>query len=182
MDLVDVEWTTERGARTLRVVIERSGTDGLVSLDECADVSRELSVVLDGGVSEGGAAPTAPELISCAYQLEVSSPGVERKLRGPRDFDRFVGRLARVKLTSPAPDGQRLLRGRLEPHADGHVAVRVDGKRIEVPATQVSEAHLVYEPRAEPGPVHEPGALTPAGAPPPNATAGRIRPGKRGKV
>jgi ribosome maturation factor RimP len=156
----------------------------LVSLDECADVSRDLSVVLDGGAQDDASASTGPELISCAYQLEVSSPGVERKLRGAHDFDRFVGRLARVKLTSPAPDGQRLLRGRLEAHGEGQVVVRVDGKRIAVPTGQVAEAHLVYEPRAEPdalpgplpGPPSQPKAPSAAGVP-----GTKSRPGKRGK-
>jgi len=149
--LVDVEWFTDQGTWTLRLTIEREGlgdsTDpsGGVSLDDCADVSRDVSPVLD--------AEELAEVIPHHYSLEVSSPGLERRLRTEADFRRFRGKLSRVKLAKPAPDGQRLLRGELCEAPEGMIAVEVDGKRIEAPFTDVVEARLVFElqPQAKKG-------------------------------
>jgi ribosome maturation factor RimP len=105
-----------------------------VTLEDCVEVSRDVSSVLD-----------VAELIPHRYNLEVSSPGLDRPLRGAADFARFRGRSARVKLGRPAPDGQRLLRGTLDEAPEGAVAVVVDGKRIEVPLADVVEANLVFE-------------------------------------
>lgn len=137
VSLVDLEWLTDRGGWVLRITIEREGSldqGGGVTLDDCADVSRDVSAVLD-----------AEDLIAPHYNLEVSSPGLDRPLRTPAEFARFVGQTAKVKLARPAPDGQRLLRGHLEEAPAGKVAVNVDGKRIEVPFADVTEANLVYE-------------------------------------
>lgn len=135
--LDDVEFRTERSGWTLRVTIERPGSTedgGGVDLGDCADVSRDLSTVLD-----------VEDIIPHRYALEVSSPGLERPLRNREHFTRFVGKDARVKLSQPAPDGQRLLRGHLAEAPAGQVAVVVDGKRVEVPYAHVTEANLVFE-------------------------------------
>lgn len=139
VSLYDVEFLTEHAGWTLRLVIEResdAGSDGTggVSLEDCAEVSRDASAVLD-----------VADLIPQHYSLEVSSPGLDRALRREADFRRFTGKNARVKLRHPAPDGQRLLRGPLDAAPDGAVAVIVDGKRIEVPFSEVDEANLVFE-------------------------------------
>jgi ribosome maturation factor RimP len=137
VELVDLEFTTERSGWTLRVVIERAGADGAdggVSLDDCAEVSRDVSQVLD-----------VEDLIPQHYHLEVSSPGLDRPLRREADFVRFSGKPARVKLRRPAPDGQRVLRGPIDAAPAGSIAVVVDGKRIEVPFDLVEEANLVFE-------------------------------------
>lgn len=138
VELFDVEWLTERSGWTLRVMIERPGASadasGGVSLEDCVEVSRDTSSVLD-----------VEDLIPHQYHLEVSSPGLDRKLRGPADFARFRGHLAKVKLSRPAPDGQRVLRGPIEEAPEGRIAICADGKRIEVPAADVDEARLVYE-------------------------------------
>ena len=137
VSLCELEWLTDRGHWTLRLTIERPGSaevSGGVTLEDCAEVSRDVSAVLD-----------AEDLVPHAYQLEVSSPGLDRPLRSAADFARFAGRTARVKLSAPAPDGQRLLRGPLAAAGEGKVAVLVDGKRIEVPLADVVEARLVFE-------------------------------------
>jgi ribosome maturation factor RimP len=137
LDLFDVEWLTDQGGWTLRVTIERAGSNdgsGGVSLEDCVDVSRALSEVLD-----------AEDFIAPHYNLEVSSPGLDRPLRSEADFARFRGQTARVKLARPAADGQRLLRGPLDEAPAGSVAVVVDGKRIEAPYADVVEANLVFE-------------------------------------
>ncbi|MBK6520397.1 MAG: ribosome maturation factor [Polyangiaceae bacterium] len=148
--LVDVAWATERGARILRVTIERLTHDGKgrtpeegwgVTLDHCADLSRDLSEALD-----------RDDVVPGAYNLEVSSPGLERELTSPADLQRFVGRLAKVKLSRPAPDGQRALRGALvsvapsssEP-SEALLTMRVDNKNVTVPVSDVAHANLVFE-------------------------------------
>jgi ribosome maturation factor RimP len=156
VDLVELEFTTDRQGWTLRLTIERpSASDdasptapGGVTLEDCAEVSRDASSVLD-----------VEDLIPHRYHLEVSSPGLDRPLKSPADFARFAGKTARVKLSRPAPDGQALLRGVLERAIDGTVAVTVDGKRIEVPLADVAEANLVFELSPQPkkgGPKHGP--------------------------
>ncbi|WP_437792419.1 ribosome maturation factor RimP [Sorangium sp. So ce693] len=145
--LVDLEWTTERerAGWTLRLTIERENVDdvedagGGVTLEDCADVSRDVSSVLD-----------VEDLIPNHYNLEVSSPGLDRRLRTAAEFARFLGRTAKVKLSRPAPDGQRLLRGELLEAPEGQVAVLVDGKRIAVPFADVVEARLVFELPSQP--------------------------------
>jgi ribosome maturation factor RimP len=135
--LVDLEWATDRGGWLLRVTIEREGSPdqgGGVTLDDCADVSRDISAVLD-----------TEDPIAAHYNLEVSSPGLDRPLRKEADFTRFVGKLAKVKLARPTPDGQRLLRGTLDAAPPGSIAVVVDGKRLEAPFADVVQANLVFE-------------------------------------
>lgn len=142
--LVDLEWGTERSGWVLRVFIEREtfrnfkDAHGGVTLDDCATVSRDLSSALD-----------IADLIRHHYHLEVSSPGLDRKLFSRSDFERFEGETAKVKLRRAAPDGQRVLRGTLVPapgHAPkNHVALMVDGKLISVPFEDVEEARLVFE-------------------------------------
>jgi len=145
VSLVDVEWQTDRAGWVLRVTIEREGsalspTHHGVTLDDCADVSRAVSALLDADEA----------LIPQHYHLEVSSPGIDRPLRTEADFARFAGQPAKVKLARPAPDGQRLLRGPLDAAPAGRVAVVVDGKRVEVPFADVVEAHLVFEMGGQP--------------------------------
>ncbi len=110
-----------------------------MSLEDCAEVSRDASAVLD-----------VDDLIPQHYHLEVSSPGIDRPLRAPGDFVRFAGEGAKVKLARPAPDGQRVLRGVIAEAPEGQVAMVVDGKRIEVAFADVAEANLVFELKRQP--------------------------------
>lgn len=151
VELCDLAWTGSPGVGlTLRLTIERPGPEGEiwqpekgfgVTLDDCADVSRAVSAVLD-----------ADESIDHHYTLEVSSPGLDRPIRGARDFARFRGALVKVKLARPAPDGQRVLRGPLLEATAGRVAVEVDGKRVEVDEADVAEANLVFDLGKQPPP------------------------------
>lgn len=141
VELADLAWAS---GPTLRVTIERPLPAGTpwrpelgfgVNLDDCAEVSRDVSNALDADEA----------LIPHAYSLEVSSPGLDRPLHGPTDFTRFIGALAKVKLRAPAADGQRVLRGTLLAAPEGAVALLVDGKRLEAPIDDVAEAQLVFE-------------------------------------
>ncbi len=145
VELVDILWTSDRSGWILRLTIERVDApfvpDGVhgVTLEDCVEVSRDSSAALD-----------AADVIAPRYHLEVSSPGLDRPLRTAKEFARFVGQTVKVKLSKPASDGQRVLRGKLAAANDGKVAVEVDGKRLEAPLDHVVEAHLVFELEAQP--------------------------------
>lgn len=155
LDLVDVEWTANRSGRVLRVIIDRplperdaeelpTGEIPLrqgATLDDCVRLSRDLSRVLD-----------EDDVIPQSYSLEVSSPGLDRPLQTSRDFRRQVGRLAKVKLVEPAPDGQVVLRGTILSADERVVKMRVDGNVHEVELGMVREAKLVFELDTKPKP------------------------------
>jgi ribosome maturation factor RimP len=142
LELVDLEWATSPGGRVLRVVIERPGVaapaapgeQGGVTLDDCVSVSRDVSTALD-----------AVDPIAQHYNLEVSSPGLDRPLTRPTDFVRHVGRLAKVKLSQPASDGQVVLRGTIVEADEGSVSMDVDGKLHVVPHAHIKNARLQFE-------------------------------------
>ena len=128
----------------MRVYVEKAGAaqqalstrDAAVSLELCANISRDLSPALD-----------VVDLIPHAYQLEVSSPGVERPLRAERDFVRFAGHKARLKRRrdETGSPGDRVVVGLLDGVADGRVRV-IEGDRIhEIPLSSVETARLVFE-------------------------------------
>ena len=142
LDVFDVEW--KRGKqRLLRVYIDRlPGPQNLddrgVSHNDCQQVSEQLSVILD--VEELVPGP--------AYTLEVSSPGLDRKLIKPADYERFVGRLAKIWLAEPV-NNQAYLEGRLAGFADGVVKVtqrnKGQEKQFEIPYVGIKKANLVVE-------------------------------------
>jgi len=82
-ELVDIEYQREDRGWVLRFLLDK---DGGINLDDCATASREISSLLD-----------VENVISTAYNLEVSSPGVERPLKKALDFERFAGQLAKIK-------------------------------------------------------------------------------------
>lgn len=137
----------ERGGghlkENLRLRIDRRGgtdpDDGGVSVQDCARVSRTLGEWLSDR-------PDVP----AEYDLEVSSPGVERPLVRPRDYERFTGREVRLKGYGPLDDGRKILEGDLLGLAgEGEgatILIRVDGERVEVPLASVAAARLVYRP------------------------------------
>jgi len=143
-EVVDVEFRPERGGWVLRVFVEKAGAshqslstrEAAVSLELCANVSRDLSPALD-----------VVDLIPHAYQLEVSSPGVERPLRTERDFVRFVGQKARLKrrLEEIGSPGDRVVVGLLDGVVDGCVRVIDGGRTHEIPLSSIESARLVFE-------------------------------------
>jgi ribosome maturation factor RimP len=155
-ELADVEFRPERQGWVLRVVVEKEGAadarmssrDGAVDLELCAGISRDLSPALD-----------VADIIPHAYHLEVSSPGLERRLRSERDFTRFVGQRVKIKLRTPPSVGAergafpRVVVGTLSGVSNGNVQV-VDGARVtDVPLTNIEGARLVFEFGPRPKPV-----------------------------
>ena len=130
LEIVDVEWKIGK-QRFLRVYIDKS--EG-VSHNDCQAVSEQLSVILD--VEDLVPGPR--------YFLEVSSPGLDRKLLKPADYERFVGRLARVSLSEPV-ENSKFFEGRLAGFAAGMVKLDVNGRVVELPIAAIRKANLVVE-------------------------------------
>jgi ribosome maturation factor RimP len=127
--LVRVAVTSGRRA-TLQVMAERID-DAPMSVDDCALISRSVSALLD-----------VADPIAGAYLLEISSPGIDRPLVRPEDYDRFSGFEARIELTEPFA-GRKRFRGRLLGTADGEVRLATEAGEARLPLTSVARARLV---------------------------------------
>jgi ribosome maturation factor RimP len=132
VEVVDVEFLGGGKHRVLRVYIDK---DGGVSLEDCQEVSSGLEEALDAGdVIPGG-----------QYTLEVSSPGVERKLSRPRDFEKSVGRKVKVVLREPVGNSATWI-GELRAFAEDILTVETaDGKTARIPLDKVKKANLKFE-------------------------------------
>lgn len=137
VDCVELVWRSDRGERLLEVTVEKPGSTepgAGVTLELCADISRDLSAALD-----------VADCIAQRYRLEVGSPGLERQLYGIEDFRRFSGRSARLKLHE-AVRGQHVLVGAISVSEDGgKLILDLDGEPIEIELTNVDNARLVFE-------------------------------------
>jgi ribosome maturation factor RimP len=138
LEVFDVEWKVGK-QRLLRIYIDRlpgpANPESLgVTHKDCERVSEQLSVLLD--VEDLVPGPS--------YLLEVSSPGLDRKLIRPADYERFVGRLARIWLNEPV-ENQKYLEGRLAGYVDGNVKLALRDREILVPYGGIRKANLVVE-------------------------------------
>lgn len=128
MELVDLEYRAERSGWVLRLFIDRPGG---VGVDECARVSRECSVVLD-----------AEDLIERKYRLEVSSPGIERRLRKQEHFEQQLGNRVRIEMRKPV-GGRRRVTGELTKVGVDAVEVTIqEGETISIPFETIKRANL----------------------------------------
>jgi ribosome maturation factor RimP len=138
LEIFDVEWKVGK-QRLLRVYIDRlprpnEAESSAISHSDCERVSQQLSAILD--VEDLVPGPS--------YVLEVSSPGLDRKLLKAADYERFTGRLARMWLNEPV-ENQRYLEGRLGGYRDGLVRLKVREREIEIPFALIRKANLVVE-------------------------------------
>jgi ribosome maturation factor RimP len=121
LELFDVQLRRESSGWVVRVFIDKPGTSGTpedsVGVEECAAVSRELSTILD-----------VEDPIDRAYTLEVSSPGLDRPLRGARDYERFTGRAAKLVVNEPV-DGQTAFAGRIRGVEDDVLVFEAQGRK-----------------------------------------------------
>ena len=151
LDIVEVEILGGGKARMLRVFLDKpaAGTDPLagVTHEDCANFSREFGTILD-----------VEDVMPGSYTLEVSSPGLDRKLIKAADFSRFTG--SRMKLTTRQPvDNNLHFEGRLESFKDGRLTLDLSvashksrkkmgaaaGEKIEIDFANVEKANLVPE-------------------------------------
>jgi len=129
-ELVGVEYHGGKGGGLLRVYIDNEQG---ISADDCQRVSYQVSGVLD-----------VEDPIPGHYTLEVSSPGLDRLLFRPPDFERFAGQLVRVRMRFPI-EGQRKFKGRLLGLRDDRVIIEQDGEQVSLPYEQIEQARLVPE-------------------------------------
>ena len=123
-----------RDGQTVQIMAERS--DGTISIEDCEAISRQLSPLLD-----------AHDPLPGAYRLEISSPGIDRPLVRPSDFEDWAGYEAKVELREPV-DGRKRFRGMLDGFDDGEVRMTVTLDQlgtqvIGFPVDMVSDARLV---------------------------------------
>jgi ribosome maturation factor RimP len=130
-ELVDVQ--ASNGGRFLRLFIDKpAGSNAGINVDDCAAVSRQLTRVF--------------EVEGIEYdRLEVSSPGLDRPLRKPADFARFVGQKAEVRMRHPDANGRRKFAGVLRGTDAGQVRMEVDGQTVALALGDVERAKLVPE-------------------------------------
>ena len=139
-DLVRVKLFGRGDDRTLQVMAERPDTRQL-TIDDCADLSRRVSDVLDGEEAEGR------DPIEGAYRLEVSSPGIDRPLTRLADFADWAGHEARIVLTAPV-DGRKQLTGDLAGLDGERIAIDVrKHARMTIGFDQVADAKLLITDR-----------------------------------
>lgn len=128
MELVHVEFGSEHGGRILRLYLDKPGG---VTLDDCANISRQLGDMLDVGLQN-----------EASYRLEVSSPGRERPLGKSEDFKRFQG--SRVKIrTSVALEGQKNFSGTLDGVSGSTVRLKMQNRSVAIALEEVVKAHLI---------------------------------------
>jgi ribosome maturation factor RimP len=133
LDLWDLEFQKQGPKWLLRVYIDRE-IGGGVTLKDCETVSRDLSAALD-----------VDDLISHAYTLEVSSPGLDRTLSKPEHFMRFAGSAIRIKTYQPI-EREKVFRGRLQGIVGTIVQVEVgEGQVINIPLSNIALASLEVE-------------------------------------
>ena len=138
LEIFNVQFRREGGGMVLRVQLDRPGlaatAEESVSVEDCAHVSRDLSAILD-----------VEDVVPTAYVLEVSSPGLDRPLRGAADYARFAGRRAKLVMRQ-AVDGQSFFKGTLGGIDGGEVLIDADdGRRHRVPIGVITRAHLEVE-------------------------------------
>lgn len=130
--IYDVEFVKEGAAWFLRVYADRE--DGGISLDECEEISRALSGELD---------KTDP--IAQNYFLEVSSPGIERRLREPSHFERYTGETVDVGLYKPI-DGEKHITAELAGFDNGIIKLlREDGSELEIKQSDAASVKLHFD-------------------------------------
>jgi ribosome maturation factor RimP len=148
MEIVDVQMLGGGGSRVLRIFIDRPPSAAIdrapggaidqpqgVTHADCEFISQHVGTILDVEDVVPGA----------RYTLEVSSPGVERKLSTPRDFERFVGQKVKVALRQPV-ENQRHWVGSLKSFAEGIITLEPSpGRSVQFPLDQVERANLKFE-------------------------------------
>jgi len=136
LELVEIEFKRNGRESVLRIFIDKEGG---VSLDDCADISRELSIILD-----------VEDFITCNYNLEVSSPGLDRPIKSKTDYGHFTGRLVKIRTYEPFADEEgnrrKTFLGTLLGLSDNIVRMKLnEGQSAAIPLELVAKANLEFE-------------------------------------
>lgn len=128
-EVVDIDFRPHPKDGLLRIYIDQEQG---IQLDDCTAVSRQVSAMLD-----------VEDPIPGHFNLEVSSPGLDRPLRKAEDYERFVGETVKVKLGMPTLEGQRNFTGKLLGLKDNEVMIEMDGETHYLPLGAIDQARLV---------------------------------------
>lgn len=120
---------TGGGRPVLQLMAERH--DGRMNVDDCTEVSRAVSAILD-----------VEDPIAGAYMLEVSSPGIDRPLVRADDFEKYAGFVAKLETRAPV-EGRKRFKGQLGLLTDGKVAIKTEHGDVAIPLAEIAEARLV---------------------------------------
>ena len=129
-ELVGIEYVPQGAYSMLRIYID---ADDGINLDDCTKVSHQVSGLLD-----------VEDIISGQYNLEVSSPGLDRPLFTLEHFRRFVGQDAKIRLSMPL-EGQRRFKGRITSVSDEAVLLNVEENEVVLPIDLIEKANLIAE-------------------------------------
>jgi ribosome maturation factor RimP len=129
-ELVDLRWVQNQGRRILRLFVD---CEGGMTLDKCATLSREVGTQMD-----------VEECIPGSYNLEVSSPGLDRRLKKQSDFEKFSGRNITLQTRRPI-SGRSRYKGLLSGVEGDEVLMNVDKKEYRIQINNIAKANLVYE-------------------------------------
>ena len=130
LELVEVEYRREARGWVLRLYVDKEGG---ITLDDCAQISREIGRNLD-----------VEDFIATPYILEVSSPGLTRSLKTEKDFMKYRDRLVKVRTNQPV-ENRRQFMGRLRGVGEERIQIEVDGKVFLVPLSFIAKANLDIE-------------------------------------
>jgi ribosome maturation factor RimP len=132
MEIIDIEFRSEggRAGRVLRLYLDKEGGP---NVDDISRVSRALSDVLD-----------AENAIDTAYTLEVSSPGINRPLKRPEHFARFLGKRIRVR-TRDMIEGQRSFLGTLSDVSNDKIVLAQDGRDYNIPFSVIEKSNYEHD-------------------------------------
>lgn len=127
-ELVEIEYQPHPKNGVLRLYIDKESG---ILIEDCSDVSQQISALID-----------VEDPISGHFNLEVSSPGLDRPIRKIEDFQRFSGEVVKIK-TGMAFEGQRNFKGRLQGVNDNQVVIECEDKEVQLPVTAIAKARLV---------------------------------------
>ena len=130
LELVEVEYRREARGWVLRFYVDKEGG---ITLDDCAQISREIGRNLD-----------VEDFITTPYIIEVSSPGLTRSLKTEKDFMRYRDCLVKVRTNQPV-ENRRQFTGRLRGVVEEGIQIEVDGKVFLLPLSFIAKANLDIE-------------------------------------
>lgn len=133
LELVHVEWGGNSRQGVLRILIDRP--DGGVTHADCQNISEQVGTILD-----------VEDIVTGQYVLEVASPGLDRRLYSPEDFERFRGRRVQVKLYRRSEElGLKKFEALLGSLEDGQVSLEVDGSPVRIAYDDIATVNLAIE-------------------------------------
>ena len=129
LDLVDIEYVSEGGYNYLRIYIEKP--EGSTNIDDCVELSEKIDPLIENFIKD-------------KFFLEVSTPGLERRIKKEKDFLRFKGKKIKMQLKSKIKDTKNM-EGILLDYVQDKVLLDLDGEKVEIPIEKMKKVNLVFD-------------------------------------